>query len=218
MRTEYALEDDITLGEERINDVESFKYLGTLISNTGSLELEFNERLKKANQTMARLSKVWKSNRLKLHIKVKLYTSLVRSVLLYGHESWYDNQTISNRFCRFENKALRRILGVKWQDRIRNEIIREITKVPYVDEIMLKGRWRWFGHALRTPQERLVHQTFKWAPQGTRRVGRPRPTWLRTMMHEIGDGEWRNIEHKAQDRDDWRNLMEALCVNRRWRR
>ena len=189
-----------------------------MISNTGSLELEFNERLKKANQTMARLSKIWKSNRLKLHIKIRLYISLVRSVLLYGHESWYDNETISNRFLRFENKALRRILGVKWQDRIRNETIREITQVPYVDEIMMRGRWRWFGHALRTPQERLVHQTFNWAPHGTRRVGRPRPTWLRTMKREAGDDEWRSIDFKAQDKDGWRNLTEALCVNRRRRR
>ena len=218
MRTEYALEDEITLEGERVNEVESFKYLGTMISNTGSLELEFNERLKKANQTMGRLSKIWKSNRLKLHIKIRLYISLVRSVLLYGHESWYDNETISNRFLRFENKALRRILGVKWQDRIRNETIREITQVPYVDEIMMRGRWRWFGHALRTPQERLVHQTFNWAPHGTRRVGRPRPTWLRTMKREAGDDEWRSIDFKAQDRDDWRNLTEALCVNRRRRR
>ena len=218
MRTEHAREDEITLEGERINDVESFKYLGTIISNSGSLESEFNERLKRANQTMARLSKIWKSNRLKLHIKIRLYISLVRSVLLYGHESWYDNDTISNRFRRFENKALRRILGVKWQDRIRNERIREITQVPYVDEIMLRGRWRWFGHALRTPQERLVHQTYNWAPQGTRRVGRPRPTWLRTMRREIDDDEWRTINVKAQDRNEWRNLTEALCVNRRWRR
>ena len=86
---------------------------------------------------MGRLSKIWKSNTLKLHIKIRLYISLVRSVLLYGHESWYDNETISQRFCRFENKALRRILGVRWQDRIRNRTIREITDLPYVDENML---------------------------------------------------------------------------------
>ena len=45
---------------------------------------------------------------------------------------------------------MRRILGVRWQDRIRNNIIREITDVPYVDEIMMRGRWRWLGNALRT--------------------------------------------------------------------
>ena len=92
MRTEYSLRDEITLEGERIDEVESFKYLGTMICNTGSLEIEFSDRLRKANQTMGRLSKVWKSNRLKLHLKIRLYISLVRSVLLYGHESWYDNE------------------------------------------------------------------------------------------------------------------------------
>ncbi|XP_068204974.1 uncharacterized protein [Palaemon carinicauda] len=34
------------------------------------------------------------------------------------------------------------------------------------------------------------------------------------MMREAGDDEWRSIELKAQDRDDRRNLTEALYVNR----
>ena len=152
-----------------------------------------------------------------LYIKIRLYISLVRSVLLYEHESWYDNETISQRFCRFENKALRRILGVRWQDRIRNNIIREITEVPYVDEIMMRGRWRWLGHALRTGPGRIVHDCINWTPVGTRRVGRPRPTWMRTMRREAGD-EWRLVEDIAHERDEWRSFIEALCVGRRWRR
>ncbi|XP_068231941.1 uncharacterized protein [Palaemon carinicauda] len=110
MRTEYAMEDEISLEGERSNEVESFEYLGTMISNVGSLELESNERLKKkADQTMARIRRIWKANCLKLPIKLMLYISLVIPVLLYGHKSWYDSEAISDRFFRFENKALRRI-------------------------------------------------------------------------------------------------------------
>ena len=55
MRTKYAQRDELTLEGENINEVESFKYLGTKNSNSGSLEMEFNERLKGANQAMGRL-------------------------------------------------------------------------------------------------------------------------------------------------------------------
>ncbi|XP_068222103.1 uncharacterized protein [Palaemon carinicauda] len=47
MRTEYAMEDEISLEGERINEVESSKYFGTMMSNKGSLEFEFSERLNK---------------------------------------------------------------------------------------------------------------------------------------------------------------------------
>ena len=217
MRTEHADRDEITIDNQEVNEVEQFKYLGTLVANNGSLEGELNERLKKANQTMGRLSKIWQSRRLKLHTKIRLYKSLVRPVLLYGHESWYDNETVSKRFCRFENKSLRRIVGIKWQDRVRNETVREITNVPYVDEIMMRGRWRWLGHVLRREEGRLIRDAVRWKPEGSRRVGRPKSTWQRTLKKESGE-EWNRLEHKATDRNEWRNLTEALCVARRWRR
>ena len=94
---------------------------------------------------MEMLAKVWKSKRLTVYIKLRLYTSLVKSVLIYGHESWYDNETVSRRFLVFENKSLRRILGIRWQDHIRNETIREVTNVQYIDECMMRDRWKWYG-------------------------------------------------------------------------
>ncbi|XP_068240268.1 craniofacial development protein 2-like [Palaemon carinicauda] len=41
-RIVYAMEQEISLERESVNEVESFKYLGTVISNTGSLDLEFS--------------------------------------------------------------------------------------------------------------------------------------------------------------------------------
>ncbi|XP_068205415.1 probable glutamate receptor [Palaemon carinicauda] len=49
------MEDEISLERERTNKVESFKYIGTMIANIVSFELEFNERLKKENHAIARL-------------------------------------------------------------------------------------------------------------------------------------------------------------------
>ena len=216
MRTEEAMAGNICLENRDINEVDSFKYLGTIIRNDGSLEDEFAERLKRGHQTMGRLNKIWRSNRLSSHTKIRLYISLVRSVLTYGNESWYCNETIERRFRVFENKALRRILGVKWQDRVPNSIIREITRVPWLDEWMMTNRWRWLGHILRTNQQRIVREAVDWEPVGTRRRGRPRPTWVRTMRREAGE-DWRTLPERAQDRNEWREYVRALCVARRWR-
>ena len=217
MRTEHAQHGNISLNDQIVNNVSNFKYLGTVVSDTGSLEAEFSERLKKANQIMGMLSKIWKSHRLTMHVKLRIYSSLVRSVLIYGHESWYDNDTISRRFLVFENKALRRILGIRWQDRVRNVTIREVTQVPYIDETLMRDRWRWMGHIHRTEPDRIIREAARWEPVGTRRIGRPRPTWRRTMQREAGD-TFASVSDEAQDRGGWRNYVEALCVARRWRR
>ncbi|XP_068204439.1 uncharacterized protein [Palaemon carinicauda] len=50
IRTKYRIEEEIPLEGESTNEVKSVKYLRTMISNIGSLEFEFNERLKKASQ------------------------------------------------------------------------------------------------------------------------------------------------------------------------
>jgi hypothetical protein len=216
MRNDFACQNEILLNGEPLEDVENFKYLGVNINKSGSLEKEFKERIKKANQTVGMLSRIWKSNRLSIHIKIRLYISLVRSVLLYGFESWYDNQNISNRFRIFENKVLRRILGIKWSDRIRNTTIREVTEVPCVDRVIMDARWRWLGHVMRRDNDRLVKQNVLYQPIGTRRLGRPSPTWKKTMMNEAGDG-WNNVEVISQDRAQWKDYCEALCVRRHWR-
>ena len=217
MKTAKALARNICLENRIINEVDSFKYLGTTIRNDGSLEDEFAERLKRGHQTMGRLNKIWRSNRLSTHTKVRLYMSLVRSVLTYGNESWYCNETIERRFRVFENKALRRILGVRWQERVPNSTIREITQVPWLDEWMMSSRWRWLGHILRADQHRIVREAVDWEPIGTRRRGRPRPTWMKTIRREARD-EWKTLPGRAQDRHGWREYVRALCVARRWRR
>ena len=74
---------------------------------------------------------------------------MVRSILIYGHESWYSTVTTDNKFLAFENKALRRILGVRWWERVSNARIREITGVQPVDEFVRYSRWKWLGHAYR---------------------------------------------------------------------
>ena len=53
------------------------------------------------------------------------------------------NRTVTSdkKFVVFENKALRRILGVKWWDRVSNDRVREITGVQPVDEYVRLSRW-----------------------------------------------------------------------------
>lgn len=160
---------------------------------------------------MGMLRTVWQSNRLSIHSKIKVYISLVRSILTYGHQSWYSTSTTDAKFLAFENKALRRILGIKWHQHITNAAVREAANVPNVTEIVRLSRWRWLGHALRREGE-LVQDVPGWRPVGRRGRGRPRETWLRTMIGEVGYDNWHGLGELAQERDVWREFIGALCI------
>ena len=70
-----------------MKQVERFKYLGTTLSRDGSLREELEESLKKANQTMEILKLVWNNNNFSVHMKIKIYKAMVRTVLIHGHKS-----------------------------------------------------------------------------------------------------------------------------------
>ena len=201
---------DCVVEGNTIRQVDKFKYLGTYLAKDGSLTSEFEERLKKANQAMGMLKNVWNNNNFSIHTKIKIYKVMVRTILIYGHESWYSTVTTDSKFLAFENKALRRILGIKWWERISNSRIREITGVQRVDEYVRFSRWKWLGHVLR--RQGIVHDIKAWEAPGRRGRGRPRETWLRTMKREAGVECWEDLEELAQDRMWWRMFIEALCI------
>ena len=53
--------------------------------------------------------------------KIKLYKSLVLSMLLHGCESWTLNGDLEIRIKAFENKCYRRMLGVSHREHKTNE-------------------------------------------------------------------------------------------------
>ena len=203
--------DDCVIDGRAVKQVDRFKYLGTILAQDGSLNLEFDERLRKANQAMGMLKTMWGGNNFSIHTKIKIYKTMVRSILLYGHESWYSTTKTDRRFLVFENKALRRILGISWRDRVSNARIREITKLQPVDEYVRYSRWKWLGHVYRR-EGRMVKDTPGYEMQGRRSRGRPKETWIRTMRREAGEECWDSLEEMAQDRWWWKVFIEALCI------
>ena len=67
------------------------------------------------------LKPVWRSSSLSLKSKLRIFTSNVKSVLLYGAETWRTTKYLVNKLQVFVNKSLRSILGIRWPEKIRNE-------------------------------------------------------------------------------------------------
>ena len=91
-KTEYMLYnqpvgDLVTLGGNKLKQVDNFKYLGSWIQSS---EKDMNIRIGQAWIALNKMMKVWKSN-LKKHLKVGFFRATVLSVRLYGDECLYGD-------------------------------------------------------------------------------------------------------------------------------
>ena len=64
-------------------------------------------------------------------------------MLFYSSETWQITQNIVKRIQTFINKYLRRILHLKWSEKVSNTTLWERTKQLPVENERKKRKWRW---------------------------------------------------------------------------
>ena len=206
--------ESIQVGGGQIENVEEFCYLGSVISRDGSCDKEIRTRMGKANTTFGRLTNIWKSKRLHLQVKIRLYESLVLSTLQYGAETWPMTVVNSKKLEAAHHKWLRRILGITWKQKVTNEEVRKRTGMGNLLNILRRNRLRWLGHVHRMSSNRLPKQVLQWSPrEGKKRKGRPRKNWKTTITDDLKSLEmsWEEAELVGQDRVMWRSCV-ARCA------
>ena len=119
----------------------------------------------------------------------------------------------TNKLQTFVNKCLRRILNIRWPDKISNASLLEKTNQNTISHDVKKRKWGWIGHTLRKPSDNITRQALDWNPQGKRKVGRPKLTWRRSVESEAkATGlSWAQLKTTAGNRVRWRGVIAALC-------
>jgi hypothetical protein len=100
--------------------VEQFKYLGTTLTNQNTFREEINSRLNLGNAGYNSVQDLLSSSLLSKYINIKIYRTVILSVVLYGCETWSVTLREEHRLRVFENRVLRRIFGPK-RDEITGE-------------------------------------------------------------------------------------------------
>ena len=133
------------LNGEVLEEVDQFKYLGSVIAANGGVEAHVCHRVNEGCKVLDALKGVMKNRGLGMNVKV-LYEKVVVPTVMYGLESWGMKVNEREKLNVFEMKCLRRMTGVSRLDRVRNEVVRATTGVrrelaARVDMNVL----RWFG-------------------------------------------------------------------------
>ena len=203
----------INIDSTALAQVDQFTYLGGVISSDASCENDIKRRIGLATGASASLNTIWAAKEISKHTKIRVYQSLVLSILLYNSETWTLREADKRRLLVFEMTVLRRILGITRRDRWKNEAVRsqfELTR-DVVQEIQQR-RLNYFGHVCRMKGHRIPNIALHGRIHGTRPVGRPKRRWLDGIQDDCLDLGLTTYEavKSTQDRDHWRSMMKKL--------
>ena len=113
-----------------IEIVNSFKYLGSILSINSSIEKDINNRLSKASKVFRGLSRlIWYKTSIRLGTKIKLFRSIILSILLYGSETWCSLNSQIQRFQVFVTRCFRIITGISLWQKVRSTELRRMTSI-----------------------------------------------------------------------------------------
>ena len=204
---------NIMLNGERMEVVNSFKYLGSCFSSEGGVTEDVNMRVGEGLRTFGAMKKMWNSRSVSMNVKRELYERIVVPTVMYGSETWGMKLGDRKKLNVAEMKCLRSICGVTRMNRWSNVRVRRRVGVHEelsgrVDRKVLK----WYGHVERMDSERLTKRVYISEVEGERRRGRPPYKWsdgVRRACHVRQVG-MEVARRECLDRDVWRGVTDRI--------
>ncbi|XP_063680063.1 uncharacterized protein LOC134815458 [Bolinopsis microptera] len=204
--------------------------LGTQVDSTklGS-EQDVTNRINKANSAFWSFDKLWCQGSERSQItekrKIKLYDSLVVSVLLYNCYCWAVPQHVLESVDVVQRKHLKRILHIYWPSSISNKALCARTQTRPLSERVEKARWTM--HVLRGDNDTPAYQSLLLATLGCQtlkgRVGRHRTNLYDIIVKKDlfkrqidlkNENDFINLVNLARDRVGWRSLFTLRHIER----
>jgi len=189
--------------------VSEFKYLGTLVSNHGGSTGEIIRRIQIAASVFTHLKAIWGSTILSVALKLRLFSAVVASVLLYNSQCWVVTANDVRLLEGFYFRCLRHLTrstrcpvqtNPVTVDKASKIDVFRVANIPVVEAILRERRLRWLGHLLRSDLQDTAHQCL------LREMGSGSP-WSKIVLNDlqaVGVGSFSNAERLAANRVNWR--------------
>ncbi|XP_047499096.1 uncharacterized protein LOC125045711 [Penaeus chinensis] len=191
----------------KLKQVQEFKYLGVTIDARGGWQVAIRVRVAATWNKWRELSGVISDGKMPRKLKVKLYSTIRRPVLLYGAEVWTMGKKEERIMEATEKRTLRRIKGVTLRERERSADIRRELGVSDINEKVKEIRMRWYGHVKRREGGHPAKVAMESIVPGRRPKGRPKSRWRDSVKEDISPFGVRPEE--ALGRETWRRETRA---------
>ena len=201
---------DVRLNGEVLEEVGSFKYLGSVISKGGGVSEDVSQRVNAGAAAYGAMKSIWREKEVGMRVKKGLYESIIVPTVMYGGESWGLRKKEERRLNVMEMNCLRNMCGVSRREHVRNEEVRRRVGVESELAERVKGRvLSWFGHVERMSGERMTKRVYESSVEGARGRGAPPKGWM-SSVKKILDKRGMTVANAkvvCQTRSDWRAIV-----------
>ena len=200
----------IHAGNQAIEIIEQFNFLGSMISNQGGCSTEIRRRIAMAKTSMCTMHKLWKDRSISKSTKIRLVSTLIFPIATYACETWVINAADQRRIEAFEMWCWRKLLCIPWTAKRTNESVRhEIGKKDSLFNSVMKQKLQYFGHVARREGINLEKVIMFGKVEGKRSRGRQRLRWTDGII-SLTKMSIYSCYTKAQDRHEWRNFIRKV--------
>ncbi|VDO83872.1 unnamed protein product [Schistosoma margrebowiei] len=106
LRYNTTCTNPITIDGEDLEDVKTFTYLGSIIDEQGGSDADVKAQTVKARAAYLQSKNIWNSKQLATNTKVRIFNTNVKTVLLYGAETWRITKAIIHKIQVFIKSCL----------------------------------------------------------------------------------------------------------------
>ena len=160
------------------------------------------------------MSGVILDKKMPLKLKLKIYKTIIRPVLLYGGETWALRKKEEQLLERTEMRMIRWMAGISLRERMESEDIRRMCGICNIKQKAREARLRYFGHVMRREEDDPTKKARNMPVEGRRSVGRQRIRWMDVVKRDIS--EIGLEEDEVWDRGKWRKMTRAADPALQW--
>ena len=159
-------------GEDVLEEIEKFCYLGDMISCFGGASEAVSARIGSAWKKFRELSGVLVGKQgLFLMQRGKIY-HCVRPVLLYCCKTWELTVADEMRLCGVERRMIRMMCGVRLVDRVSTDVLWDkVGVVVTIKDSIIQRCLRWYGHVIRRDISSQIREVMEHVIPGKRKKG-----------------------------------------------
>ena len=147
------------IDHKQLENVESFKYLGSILTNDERCTCEIKCRIAMAKAAFNKKKMLFTST-LDLELRKKLVKCYIWSIALYGAETCTLQAVDQKHLQSFEMWYWRRMDKISWTEHLRNEeVLLRVKEQRNILHEINKRKAKWIGHILR--RNRLLQQVIE---------------------------------------------------------
>ena len=197
--------EHVCIDDHQLDVVEKFCYLGDTISAEGGSLSSVTARCRAAWGKFRELLPILTNRSLSLHTRGSIYTTCVRSVMLYSSECWPIRNQECARLYQNERAMIRWVCGVPTNSVVDTTTLYVRLNITHLDTTLRCNRLCWFGHVRRSQSWTKKCQSLE--VEGRVGMGRPRQTWMDNIKEDLQT--WNLTADVADNRDEWRESLRT---------